>query len=349
MSSHSFNIEDLLAYGFAIAPIVFGHLIVPPLSFTEYGLTEIADGNLRIIFSTIYEYFTPSVCFTRDFCNNLVLIRWRNEHISLKDFKTGWITHIFIHSNYAHLIGNLSHLVLHGHQVYREIGLAGLYALFIGGGIVSATPSYLYKLSEWEESFSKDFVKAKTNYLPESWSKKLAGAAELTAKHFYQNRPLGLCGSSGSVCCFIGFNFVIYSKIVISQLYNAIAESKPKGNRTRNMSTSLYITNWAKETFGRLFKLSISGSFVRPLMETIVAFNYFKNEMILLNPFKAVESLQFPNYFTKYLALRQLGSVGHAAHIQGAAFGVAFGLVFGVAVPYIHRRSKRGRRRDFVL
>ena len=51
---------------------------------------------------------------------------------------------MFVHGSYAHLLTNVRGLMSLGCPIHQEWGAAGLYTLFIGGGVFAAVPTPLF-------------------------------------------------------------------------------------------------------------------------------------------------------------------------------------------------------------
>ena len=52
-----------------------------------------------------------------------------------------WITHIFVHMDYNHLLNNLSAVIQISRSIYQEFGGNGLYLTFFLGGVLASVPS----------------------------------------------------------------------------------------------------------------------------------------------------------------------------------------------------------------
>jgi hypothetical protein len=127
-----------IAYLQSFLPLLIGHVIVPPLSSFKFESPPlILDSFFNIVYTIIDEIY-PNTLLSEKFVNSLIL-----DQRALPDDKT-WITHLFVHGDYNHLIGNLSAALQFGYPIYKEFGSEGLYILFLFGGVFASIPSMLY-------------------------------------------------------------------------------------------------------------------------------------------------------------------------------------------------------------
>lgn len=126
-------------------PLAAAHLVLPPLSYFrgERVRPEVVDE----IFELIYSVVPPSILSER-FINSLL-----RDHSHGTDLHHTMITHIFVHSSYEHLFGNLSGVLQFAYPVYNEFGTMGLYFLFLSGGAIASLPTFLR--SGQKSAFSK--------------------------------------------------------------------------------------------------------------------------------------------------------------------------------------------------
>ena len=132
----------------AFTPIAAAHLAIPPISF--FRGERLGDVQLQTFFDFIYSMF-PGNLLSAHFVQSLMYnsAKWPNIDSTI-------ITHMFVHGNYEHLLGNLS-AALHGsYPIYQEFGALGLYFLFISGGTIASFPSFLHD-DDQKRAFSKLF------------------------------------------------------------------------------------------------------------------------------------------------------------------------------------------------
>ena len=116
-------------------PIALAHIALPPLSYFsgETFDNEILDEFFRFIYSV-----TPQSFLSRKFIYSLV-----NDSSNGVDFEWTMLTHIFVHTSYEHMFGNLSAALQFAYPVYNEFGAVGLYFLFLSGGAFASLPTFL--------------------------------------------------------------------------------------------------------------------------------------------------------------------------------------------------------------
>lgn len=185
-------------YAVSILPIAFGHLIIPPLSFFDFGsdfaqLGPLLQDALLGLYSQI-----PPEYRSKSFFRSLMYDPEKHRSDILN-----WLTAMFIHVNYEHLFNNLSSTVSLGYQVHRELGPFLMNSIYIIGGFASFYPI--------EELYRADMTVKSAGF---SWK---AIVNDLNAM---QRRKALCCGSSGAVCAFLGCNFVF----IIRNLYLAARE-----------------------------------------------------------------------------------------------------------------------------
>ena len=153
----------------AMLPLVVAHFVVPPLSYF------IGD-HLPLITKLTDEYYTK----------NYTPFRVRSLMLDPKLDTVGekllhWITYMFVHANYNHLLNNIQGMISAGVPVYAHVGASGLYLVFFVGGLVTPMPTSIRKIQE-----KRDY-----NFFGH-WFSKLTG---INAKY---------CGSSGAVFALFG-------------------------------------------------------------------------------------------------------------------------------------------------
>ena len=134
-------------YLFTVMPIAAAHLAIPPISF--FRGERLGDVQLQTLFDFIYSMI-PEDLLSAYFVQSLMYdsANWPNIDSTI-------ITHMFVHGNYEHLLGNLSAALQGSFPIYQEFGALGLYFLFISGGTIASFPSFLH--DDQKRAFSKLF------------------------------------------------------------------------------------------------------------------------------------------------------------------------------------------------
>jgi membrane associated rhomboid family serine protease len=116
-------------------PLACAHLVIPPLSYFngERLSNELLEEFLNLIYSAV-----PRTFLTEKFITSLL-----NDASNTNEIRGTMVTHIFVHTSYSHLFGNLSAALQFAYPVYEEFGTVGLYFLFISGGVASSIPTFL--------------------------------------------------------------------------------------------------------------------------------------------------------------------------------------------------------------
>ena len=126
-------------------PLAAAHLLLPPLSFFSGERIEAEVANE--VFGLIYSVVPPSI-LNRKFVESLL---FDSSHGT--DFHHTMITHLFVHSSYEHMFHNLSAAMQFAYPVYTEFGSAGLYFLFVSGGVIASLPIF-FRIDQ-NSAFSK--------------------------------------------------------------------------------------------------------------------------------------------------------------------------------------------------
>ena len=195
----------------AISPLIVGHLIFPPLSQFN-PLTRKNDNPpelFRNVFSLVRD-LSPRLFTNEEFILSLLFEKKNNQFIDDPDHYLNHriITHMFLHNNYSHLIGNLLTMVFAGQPVYEELGGLQYYLIFLGGGVASSLPIYKSIQLKWNE------ITTPTPSSNVALSNPL-GLLNQGMKHLVKkvtslvNIGVVTCGSSGGVSALLGANFVL--------------------------------------------------------------------------------------------------------------------------------------------
>jgi membrane associated rhomboid family serine protease len=226
---------------------------------------------------------------------SLMLTRDTRKYINAASF-----THMFVHMDYNHLLGNLSAAFTHGFQVYRKFGAQFLYCLFLSGGVVASlsqgedmvkdvitklNPQGLNTVSRGPLvdsllSAVTAVVKPATNAL-----KQVASTLGLEWQTYY-------CGSSGAVCALMGCSFVLDCQ----SLFRMSQQRWSRHHRTALLLQTMF-SAW------NLFTIS----------------SYIVGEVAAMQQVEGLSS-SWLGWFAPQ------DRIHHAAHIQGFSFGAAVGL-----------------------
>ena len=199
-------------YLFAFAPLAFGHLIIPPISrvrgfFQRRELNEAGEQ----IFQAIYDYFTPKELWSM---KNLKALMLDPDNMEGERMVT-LLTHMFVHGDYHHLLGNLSTLFFCGHRVQQAFNTIGLYGIFFLSGMACQVPSPI--------RVKQDLQKP------------------LPMRVLHIVIPPLSCGSSGGVCGVLGANVVLAICDGLSALQRNAKDktTTPSGRTLRLVKTAL--------------------------------------------------------------------------------------------------------------
>jgi membrane associated rhomboid family serine protease len=112
-----------LNYFLAMSPIIIGHLAVPPLNYLRKSIP--LPEAIGPIFEIIYDIIGPDILTTSE-VEDLVL-----DPLNCPVHKRKrWLTHMFVHVDYNHLLSNLISAIQLGYPIYVEV-LFFYWATFI--------------------------------------------------------------------------------------------------------------------------------------------------------------------------------------------------------------------------
>jgi membrane associated rhomboid family serine protease len=308
-------LSGMLSYGKAVAPIVLSHVLVPPLSYFR---------GERPPFPWFYTLYTVSP----DILVNERTVKSMTLHLS----KTGqgyhiyqWITHMFVHTDYQHLLSNLSAALSVAYPAYREFGLTGLYTLYLSGGLIASMQSLFQKsqingfTTLWKGVMTD---RMEPSGLVDKISSKLGDFTHRLSSQLFSKS----CGSSGAVCSLLGCEFALTLRDVTTILYQVsqslIADSDDIGRRRRSIRERV---SDAAEKFHE-----VNGYRLFTHVGTLMAsYAYIRTEgQDVCQSFSNVMTVS-----ERFLKAWDLASINHLAHFQGALYGIAFGVVFGWILP----------------
>lgn len=146
--------SSFIEYLMYFSPVIFGHVIFPPLSYF------VGDKN-EFLQSVVYPNLPPEF-FERRLIQSMLLDQ------NQKDVVETYVTHMFVHVTYQHLFSNLFSAIQLGYPVYCEFGVFGLYAVFFGGGVFASVPSPLHlgQKKQVKKDYENIFSSFGKQYLP---------------------------------------------------------------------------------------------------------------------------------------------------------------------------------------
>ena len=300
--------EEYVDYLAAILPLLMAHFIIPPIS--HYLGAERYPPNLEFLY-----YLKPLGIRS---ISEIESIMYKSS-LPLNSIQI--ITHMFVHSDTSHLLNNLDAILYAGYPVYKELGIYGLYATFLCGGISAVIPSPLYDMqkdgnvSKFEKLVSLEDSPIGT-VLPKSvvswFDKPLKHVAKGVGNAYYNATTFYMCGSSGGACALIGCDLIFVMRDaykLILKAYNQMGNNNNNNNHNRNNNR---LTNTEKYLL------------LRYGLCTIKTLTYFTKELNMVYGQGISSTILFDN-------------INHAAHLQGSFTGLAFGILFGIVVPHFQR------------
>jgi membrane associated rhomboid family serine protease len=199
------SVLDFADYLVGVAPLVVLHLVVPPLN----SFPTIEGQGLRLNDDS---YNAPDLArLHRSMHLHKSDVMGLSLYINdrLPENWAKWLTYNFAHVSYAHMLGNVSGLLLSGYDAWNVFGSEGMYVLFFAGGVVAALPSPLK--AHQEQGVARKAVANLTSWLPrelqgQELTRKISSKAQSATKWavtaVQEMRPYA--GSSGSVYCLMG-------------------------------------------------------------------------------------------------------------------------------------------------
>ena len=194
-----FSLE--LDFALLIFPIALLHLLIPPVSYFRIGNSEfenlppVAQEVLRMLYSHI-----PTEWFNLKSLKSLMFDEGKHSKIITHQ----WITSLFVHADYGHLLANLSQTIFAGYRVHCNLGSSFAPFIYLIGGIgahapVSIVPPPLPATDSSEpESFMQRFIRENTPL----------SDIEKNLRTLLPRMPTLSCGSSGAVSALVGSNFI---------------------------------------------------------------------------------------------------------------------------------------------
>ena len=243
-----------------------------------------------------------------------------------------WITHIFVHTNYEHMFLNLFDTIVCGYSVYNEVGIIGMYAVFIGGGMFSAI-----SIPSTTENFKLLLSKlCEPNF---QWTNLVNIVPKQSA-----------CGSPGAVCALVGCNLCLTFRDIFSYFLSKPLEppltntnmSSSEDTPSNELATTPEINMGDLTTF-------LKQMITMPIYIGFKLFEIYCNVAILKRETQRVfEQSSSTHNFIGDKLLGYWLKYTNADHcdwgtIQGMVFGISFGTLFGIVIPSYQRKINRHR------
>lgn len=301
--------------------IMLLHLAVPPLSVFNDTVGVFSDAEEIIEPLTVLYGLWPPGWLSKSNVTALAL--------KATDATTpNWchITHMFVHSNYAHLGNNLWSFLQLGSEVYDHVGNHA-YVVFLLGGVAATLPSAL-KLEQFKHAAAYQVGRA-LSFLPfipssSSFPSASSSAGWLDAPLKQLNQSLSalvlpwvtnntvFMGSSGGVCALAGCSLTIFVRDALC----------------------------AAHRFWRFYNLNPSGSVVQRLERAAKACGLLPSDrhdnatasrtslalVFRMASAASIAGMLYRNADQFHHVEISGGLIDKAAHIQGAAFGIAYAL-----------------------
>lgn len=255
------------------------------------------------LFELVYNLL-PDKFLSYNYISSLALIHDYNG------WNNGWITSLFIHGDYTHLLNNLTAAFQLGYAAYANYGSFGLYSLFIFGGIASSIPSPIHDISinvinKAYQNFDSGLdlfqvLKYKIHNIFESLGIKKVGF-----KRAY-------IGSSGAVCALMGFDTILQFQLLIRKIHN-IMTVKSRSDKTEISNLYAYYNVKADRHDIESLILNI----IRSVAYFVSEYNHLSN----------------PIHINGCI-------VNSATHLQGLIFGAGVGLMVNT-LPILLRQYYR--------
>ena len=198
-------LHEFLDYLFSIAPIIYGHVAIPPLiAFGPSGQLMspyffFQDG-ISEFFVFVYRHLSMERFLEYKYVKSLLLELDNNN--KMQSEWTTLISHMFVHGDYKHLMNNLQGIITHAYPVYDHFGPVVTNLLFITGGIAASIP--ITPAVERVMDAVKPVLVEKSIEKNIFWFSP--DAVEMWLKSF---QPVLYVGSSGGVCSLLGCSTVL--------------------------------------------------------------------------------------------------------------------------------------------
>lgn len=322
-------------YVSSFLPIAVAHVCLPPLCLFS-GKIDLKSDELKFLFELIYSLM-PSDIITPEFMETLILdVSSKNQ----SPFFT-WVTHLFVHANYAHMLNNLTAALQFGFPVYQVFGSNGMYALFICGGAISSYPSPLY--ASGKAVIINDFESITTTdnkYLPSFIKSTWNNNMKLLSKKLADRFPTRYVGSSGAVCAFIGADLII----LLNDSVKILTECQKQIENNQNTSNTLIIgrrtwSQWVIRLISAMKSKSNATILTMNVLNILRSMSYITSE---INHVYGKSDLGASSRLKLLSDTLSKFRVNHVAHIQGALVGAGVAGLFLIVVPAVRKFFSSG-------
>lgn len=325
MSKYTYHTK-YFEYALSISPIILGHLIVPPLSFFTGN-----ESPPKEVYEFYVKYIIPDFLLDFNFVYSLLI----DSDINKRQIEQ-WLSYMFVHGNYLHMVSNLINAIHHGYLVYCEFGLLGFYVCFIFGGICAVIPSSLH--NEQEKTFVKGCEALLSSYgdpfVPNSlknyWHTFCKNVAPISTIAL----PSKTCGSSGAVCALMGCELGLLIRDVVAIVSVEVNKrSVTKVSRLLSPETIIQKESILTSILKCIFK---DENIFNKTFQICCTMSYLNSEIYQIYNFATPnKSSSGGNSWGQWL---KSSRIGHSAHVQGMFFGTAFAALFAPRWPqYMHR------------
>lgn len=306
-------------YFLAFLPILGSHVVIPPISYLS-GFEQPPE-MIQVLFYRLYEIVPPQFLNIR-YVLSLSLVNPKIADFSSVHIPMQYVTYMFVHQSYDHMIGNLINAAFSAPDIINDIGPLGLYLAYLIGGVVSVIPSNAYqKAGEIYSALGADVAARvqSTLFLPDFVAKPMTRFAESAGKVVSQYVGNRYVGSSGAVCALMGYRLVLYFRRFVSSILN-LRDGKYLNPKFRHESRWDYIKRKVNQYCMNISVSDVlSSSFF--LWQTS---QFLFSEYQLIFPHNTIS--REANILENLAKVFQVSGVNHAGHIQGAACGIGFGL-----------------------
>ena len=139
----------------------------------------------------------PTEWFNLKFLKSLMFDEGKHSKIITHQ----WITSLFVHADYGHLLANLSQTIIAGYNVHCNLGSSFVPLIYLIGGIGAHAPVSIVPLplpTSEPKSFMQRFIRENTPL----------SDIEKNLRTILPRMPTLSCGSSGAVSALVGSNFI---------------------------------------------------------------------------------------------------------------------------------------------
>lgn len=280
-------------------------LAVPPLSVWD-GREAVSDEPGGLILTLLYHMW-PREWLTKENVRALALRRLVGND---NNASWTWLTHLFLHDSYQHLLGNVSSFFYFGSDLYSRIGNHAYFVYIVGGLVaVCKSPLHLQQLKETSANHVSRLVPKASTWAPWLLDRPLSRINEtltLAVMDFTQEHAM-MMGSSGAVMSVAGCSLVLMlnDAFEVARVFVRAFFFNPGGDafwqrlqRAARVALPTLQQNAPRAALATALHASSALSIAKMILTDWKRFGSFDEGVI----------------------------VGRAGHLQGAAFGIFCGL-----------------------